>query len=395
MSKEITEMTINGQTYVLFDSPEMKCVRSADYNYDFRKTDGFFQRWGKTFDDNPSFAPSAEILDIEVSVNGCPNGCRFCYKGNTPQPATNMTFDTFKTIIDKFPKILTQVAFGITGIQTNPDFLRMMHYCREIGIIPNFTLSGIDLTDELADECAKVIGAVAVSAYQTDKNVCYNTVKKFLDRGIKQTNIHLLVAQENLPFVYEVLQDRLTDSRLQGMNAIVFLGVKPKGRAVSGYTPLSLKQYQDLVRYCFDKEIPIGFDSCSAPKFEAAVKDESFDMPQEQKNRLIQCSESCESSAFSSYINVHGLFFPCSFSENECGFDGVSVLDCNSFLDVWYSADAKRFREALKARTVCDCRHCPIFPVLDAEIFPNQEGILRNIPECVSGEKLIHLGSNK
>ena len=29
-----------------------------------------------------------------------------------------------------------------------------MEYCREIGVIPNFTLSGIDLTDEMAEKCA-------------------------------------------------------------------------------------------------------------------------------------------------------------------------------------------------------------------------------------------------
>jgi len=109
-----------------------------------------------------------------------------CYKANKNTPATNMTFDTFKAIFDKMPPTLTQIAFGITGVKTNPDFLKMMEYSRAHGVIPNFTLSGIDLDDDMADKCAKLIGAVAVSAYQTDKNVCYNTVKKFTDRGLKQ-----------------------------------------------------------------------------------------------------------------------------------------------------------------------------------------------------------------
>ena len=38
-------------------------------------------------------------------------------------------------------------------------------------------------------------------AYESDKNVCYNTVKKFTDLGIKQTNIHLCYYKENMDFV--------------------------------------------------------------------------------------------------------------------------------------------------------------------------------------------------
>ena len=39
-----------------------------------------------------------------------------------------MTFDEFKIIFDKMPKTLTQIAFGIMDIKTNPDFFKMMEY---------------------------------------------------------------------------------------------------------------------------------------------------------------------------------------------------------------------------------------------------------------------------
>lgn len=366
MKPKMSVIEADGQRYLLIDGEEAKLVRSPEYKYNFDKRTGYFARWGRTLNDDPQFAPAGpEILDIEISVNGCPNGCRFCYKGNTPQPATNMTFETFKAIIDKFPKTLTQVAFGITGIQTNPDFICMMEYCREIGVIPNFTLSGIDLYDEMAEECSRLVGAVAVSAYETDKNVCYDTVKQFTDLGIKQTNIHLMVSQETLPFVYEVLQDRMSDPRLHGMNAIVFLGVKPKGRAVDGYHTLSLEQYQQLIKHCFDHDLAIGFDSCSAPKFEAAVKADDSLSP-ERKKQLIQCSESCESSAFSSYINVLGEYWNCSFCEDEPGWEPVNVLKADDFLkDVWYSEPIKKFREKLLASEVEGCRRCIVFPEIN------------------------------
>ncbi len=286
-----------------------------------------------------------------------------CYKSNTNEKATNMTFDVFKEIIDSMPKTLTQIAFGITGIQTNPDFIRMMEYCREIGIIPNFTLSGIDLTDEMALKVSKIVGALAVSAYESDKNVCYNTVKKFVDLGIKQTNIHLLVSKENIDFVYEVLNDRLNDPRLSDMGSIVFLGVKPKGRAKDGYTSLSADKYKDLIEFCFSHNLSIGFDSCSAPKFETAIK--SMDISDNKKKKLISCSESCESSLISSYINCHGEYWHCSFSENEDGQNCVNCMEYDDFMDVWYSEEVKRFRAKSIANSQDGCRHCHVFPEIN------------------------------
>jgi len=349
----------------VIDTEKFKAFRSAKYNYLFNKTNGYFARWGKRPEDDPEMAPAPEILDLEISVNGCPNNCHFCYKGNNSGKPTNMSLDTFKLIFDKMPKSLSQIAFGITGMQTNPDFIPMMEYSRAHGVIPNFTLSGIDVTPELARTVSKLVGALAVSAYESDKNICYNTVKIFTDLGVKQTNIHLLVSNETLPFVYEVLADRLNDERLANLNAIVFLGVKPKGRARKGYSSVPSTEYAKLVKHCMDANITFGFDSCSAPKFESAVRESNY-LSDEQKTRLIESSESCESSIFSSYINVDGIYWHCSFSENESGIKGINVLEANDFVkDVWNAPEAIKFRTKLLHTQVGGCRHCPVYPEIN------------------------------
>jgi MoaA/NifB/PqqE/SkfB family radical SAM enzyme len=362
---------IDNSHYILLDNEYAKVVIGYDYNYIFLKKSmfgcnaGFFQRWGNKIEDNPNFSPiGPEILDIEISVNGCQNACSFCYKNNKNIPATNMSLDTFKSIIDKFPRTLTQVAFGITGVQTNPDFIPMMEYCRSIGVVPNFTLSGIDLTDELADKLAKVSGALACSAYQTDKNVCYDTVKKFTDRGMSQVNIHLMVSQETLEFAKEVINDRVTDPRLSKLHAIVFLGVKPKGRAKGHFHTLTQEQYEDLIRYTMDKNFNFGFDSCSAPKFEASVKNINLD-PQ-IIDKMIESSEPCESSLFSSYINTHGEYWHCSFAEEQEGQEFVDVIQAKDFIaDVWYSEPVKRFRQKSIQSMHNGCRQCTVYPEIN------------------------------
>ena len=350
------------------DEPDRKDFSSPDYNYTFCKKTGYFERWGRTRDDDPDYAPAPEILDLEISVNGCPKiageSCRFCYKGNTAGEPTNMSFDTFREIFDKMSTALTQIAFGITGVQTNPDFLRMMHYTRERGVIPNFTLSGADLTDRLAEECAEVVGALAVSAYERDRDLCYNTVQKFVSLGIDQTNIHLLVSKETMPFVMQVVRDRLKDPRLQEMGSIVFLGVKPKGRARDNFHPITKEGYKVLVGLCLAAGIRFGFDSCSEPKYEHAVK--SFPFPDNAKRMLIECAESCESSLMSSYISCDSKYWHCSFAENEDGQRCVDVLDAEDFVrDVWNSPEVVEFRERSVESGVGGCRYCTVFPEIN------------------------------
>jgi hypothetical protein len=276
-----------------------------------------------------------------------------------------MTFETFKTIFDKMPKTLTQIAFGITGLQTNPDFFRMMEYSREHGVIPNFTLSGIDLTPELADRIAKVSGAVAVSVYQTDKNVGYNAIKMLTDRGMKQVNIHLMVSEETFDFACEVMNDRLKDERLANMRAIVLLGVKPKGRARGSYNPLSYDKFARLVLTSMRRNITVGFDSCSAPKFEKLVDDPRVDFGA-NKGPLKSMIESCESTLFSSYINQRGEFFPCSFCEGEGEWvEGIDVVAAETFDSVWCHPRVSAWREKLMSSACNGCRKCIAFPEIN------------------------------
>ena len=131
---------------------------------------------------------------------------------------------------------VTQVAFGADAKGTsNPDLFKIMKYTRQKGIIPNITIA--DCSDKIADKLVKYVGAVAVSRYKK-KDYCYNSVKKLTKRGLKQTNIHILVSEESYEDILETFEDIHNDSRLAKLNAIVLLNLKKKGRGV-GYHRLS------------------------------------------------------------------------------------------------------------------------------------------------------------
>jgi hypothetical protein len=63
----------------------IKMFRSESYNYNFRISDGFFQRWGRTLEEDPTWSPfGCEIVDIEISDGeSCPMTCAFCSPAGT------------------------------------------------------------------------------------------------------------------------------------------------------------------------------------------------------------------------------------------------------------------------------------------------------------------------
>jgi hypothetical protein len=265
-----------------------------------------------------------------------------------------MSLDVFKKVIDKYPFALTQVAFGVdSDCSSNPEWYDIFKYCREKGYVPNTTVSDCDT--ELAEKLASVCGAVSVSRYD-DKDLCYDGISNLKKSGLNQVNIHIMISDETLDHVYETVEDYLSNySGLKdNLNAIVLLGLKQKGRGV-GFNKVKFDEFKKLVKYCLQENVPLGFDSCCANKFMKSVED----MPNKKIYELT--CEPCESGLFSSYINVDGEFFPCSFIEGTPGWEkGISVVDCGDFLkDVWFNPRVIEWRNTL----IKNKRNCPVYDV--------------------------------
>ena len=341
----------------ILDNDQVKLVQSEGYNYIFNKVSGFFARWGKELGEDPEGAPFPEILDIEVSTI-CRNGCSFCYKGNTGN-GKNMTLETFCKIIDKMEyngiSFLTQIAFGAdAGAVSNPELFDMMRYARRKGIVPNITVA--DISEGTAEELVKVCGAVAVSRY-TDKDKCYDSVKRLTDLGLRQTNIHIMLSEETIGQVWETIRDYGKDERLRGLNAIVILSLKKKGRGLN-HRVVSQEKFNEIVEYCLENGVPLGFDSCSAPKFLKAIEGHA------DRAKFEILAEPCESTLFSSYINVDGEFYSCSFCEGVGFGKGINVLEQEDFIrDVWKGETTEKWRERLLRN-----RRCGNFGCLEYEV---------------------------
>lgn len=336
----------------------VKILRSPGYNYNFDMKTGVFMRWGTGFSSDPVSAPFPEILDIEVTeVCAGPSGrpCSFCYKSNVGHRGRVMSFDTFKSIIDKM-SFLTQIAFGADAQATsNPDLFRMMEYSRKKRIIPNITVA--DISDETAKVLAGLCGAISVSIYKhAGFDVGFDTIERLTKYGANQINIHYMVSEETVEDTYPLLDAIKTDPRLRNVNAVVFLGLKQKGRG-KRMSPVARPIYKKLIEYCMENGITYGFDSCSAPAFISSI------VGHENEATYRTLVEDCESTLFSSYIDVAGMFYPCSFTEGEGTWNqGIDVVAAESFIDdVWNHPRTVGFRNRLiENKDDNGCRNCPV-----------------------------------
>ena len=196
-----------------------------------------------------------------------------CYKDNGEDINTHhMTFNEFKIIFHKVNhnKMLTQIAFGICDINSNSDFFAMMEYSRENGVIPNYTCNGLEVTTEIAEQTAKICGAVAVSLVNKDKS--FNAIEKFIKAGMKQVNCHYVLSEETYDKTFDIIDEIV--EKLPGFNAIVFLQYKHKNPNSPYHSVLDVEKYKRLINYCNEKKINYGFDSCSAPIFLNSIKAE-------------------------------------------------------------------------------------------------------------------------
>jgi hypothetical protein len=339
--------------------PKLKMVRSEHYNLIFDKTNGNMIRFGKTpkSKDDPEMAPAFEILDYELSTR-CNNGCKFCYKGNSSTGKT-VDLDQFKYTISKLKSInpiWCQVAYGVGSLSYLPDLEEMLQFTRDNDIVPNITVACFEDEWEKLDAIKRLCGACAISNYDIQKTFSLAAYMAGAGSNLQQINIHQLLSQETYDNCTELLH-YMKEHPENPINAVVFLWIKPCGRAVNNFHPVNQDQLDTLINFALEHSIGMGFDSCSA----------HFVLQNEKMKQYKAFVEPCESTLFSAYLSVDGNFSPCSFTTQNTTTTPISriitIHDISEIDDLWYSKCYTDFREKL---TKGD-RRCPTFELCCAK----------------------------
>ena len=397
-----TEFKYNGYSYI--DNDKFKSVHGSDFNLYYRKSDGYAERWGrsKSNEDDPVYSRlGPTIMDIELAKdvhpdelqkykhelienNTCLGRCKFCYKSNSLVKHSHyMSLAKFKQILMQcanthvkiggsliffndeievdgvkmrainYPDLnwetdicncapLLQLAFGITNLTTNPELLQICAFSQKIGITPNITCHG---KDEVSDDFLKALcgmcGAISVSKYDKDKT--YNFLERLWYNGARQTNMHVLVAEETYDDIMETLYDMRNDKRLANLKSIVMLFLKRRGRG-ENYHTISDEKAEKIFKTALDNDIDFGFDICCSHRFNKFIK-KYFD----KERNSPESYDFCDSGRFSGYVNTLGEYCPCSFIENNgIWLNGPNVLECKNFIkDIWLGDLSEMYRACL------------------------------------------------
>lgn len=287
---------------------------------------------------------------IDIGVMGhCINNCKFCYQGEKDEP--NMTLDNFKQIIDESGEFTNQIALGGRGDPNlHEDFKAIVKYARDNKIAPNYTTSGINLTEEMVEITKEYCGAVAVSDYGTPHT--YEALKRFMDADCK-TNIHFVMTKLSFASALRLLygEDEWNgEVDLDKLNAIIFLLFKPQGKGINS---LDMQPYKSQTKIFSEMiknpncKFKVGMDSCMMNK----VLQHREMTPAEKL-----CADTCEAGRMSMYITPDMKMLPCSFGDHELHgvpFNGSNVRKIQS---IWQQEELfQQFRNILKKSPDC----CP------------------------------------
>jgi len=319
-----------------------KAFKNEDYEIYFNTVTGIEVMQGRDGKEDPFALDLPSLLDVGI-MGHCKHKCRFCYQGHEDEP--NMKLEDFKSIIDQVKHHTNQVALGGRGDPNHhEDFEGIVKYARSNGVVPNYTTSGIELTDEHV-EISKLCGAVAVSDYH--QSYTYDALNKFMNAGIK-TNIHLIFHCGAYDSVMKILygsdpwKGRVD---LEKLNAVIFLLFKPAGAGEELPWKPQEHELDNFSNLVFDNKakFKIGMDSCLINHVLKRIE------PNEIQRMSI---DSCEAARMSGYITPDMKFMPCSFADKKKWAIPISAKKDISY--IWNrSRPFKQFRQILKKNQCC------------------------------------------
>lgn len=317
----------------------------------FNKATGMYMRTGvldnegKDTGKDVFMARYPELIDVGI-MGHCIHGSKGlciksgvqCYQSGLRVQKPNMSVEDFRKIAEESKGKVYQIALGGRG---DPDmhenFEEILKICVENDIVPNFTTSGLGMTEEKAALCKKYCGAVAVSEYRQPHT--YKAIDMLLKAGVI-TNIHYVLGNNSIDEAIKRLENK---DFPKGINAIIFLLHKPIGQ---GEMSNVLKADDERVKRFFEIisdnrfDFQIGFDSCSVPG-----------LINYSRNIASASVDTCEGARWSMYISADMVAYPCSF--DQAGRWSYDIKE-DSIENAWFSDQFEDFRNSFRN----SCKGC-------------------------------------
>lgn len=214
------------------------------YRTIFDQRTGFFVRKEEHGWEEPTWsADGPELIDLSIT-SYCQRTCSFCYRGANDLKYTHLNLNDVKNVVTQAVACGTfQIALGGGNPNQHPEFIEILKFIRESGIVPSYTTNGDGLTDKVLNASADYCGAIAVSIYPPiDEVYISRLLEKINSYGIR-VNLHAIIRDDYLELWTKWLYD--TPDYMKNVNAIIFLN----------YKSLFKFQFDNLLSMIFEKAI--------------------------------------------------------------------------------------------------------------------------------------------
>ena len=186
---------------------------------------------------NESFGLLSAPTEVHFAItNRCSVGCEHCYMDAGQADKDELDTESFKKALDVLAGMkVFHIALGGGDALEREDLFEIAAYARDKGIVPNLTISGINLTDEIARQM-RIFGQVNVSVDGLGSNYgifrgkdMFEHADRALDMLVRagiSTGINCVLGRDN----FDMLEELFAYAAGKKLNEIEFLRLKPSGR---------------------------------------------------------------------------------------------------------------------------------------------------------------------
>ncbi|UCG13397.1 MAG: radical SAM protein [Deltaproteobacteria bacterium] len=318
-----------------------------------------------------------------ATTEACPVQCRHCYMSAKEGETGELTTEKLKAALEVLAEMgVFHVALGGGEALVRSDLFEIATYTRELGMVPNLTVSGALMTAQIAQQM-KLFGQINVSVdgvglrygvfrSQDRFDDAHRAIKMLLDAGVS-TGINCVVGRRNFDGIPELFQY----AKEHGLNEIEFLRFKPVGRGSKSYLLERTTYEQNLSLLPMLSKLSERHGLC-------AKIDCSF-IPMlcahNPPRQLLETTATygCEAGNVLLGIRSDGSVSGCSFLQGE----GLSVFDLRA---AWASDENLEKLRTWPRRAPEPCRSCPYLDICKGGCHAVSAAVTGNIdapdPDC-------------
>jgi radical SAM protein with 4Fe4S-binding SPASM domain len=326
---------------------------------------------------------SAPITTHFAVTNLCPMGCKTCYNLSGPSAPDELSTAEAKRVLDVLAEMrVFTVAFGGGEPLARSDLFELAHYARQRGITPTLTTNGFYIDRRMARRC-RVFSHIHVSldgvseTYEAVRGVdgfeyAARALELLTGSGIS-VGVNCVVCRANFDYLEELVRFVL-DYKVRD---VIFLRLKPGGRARSSYMELGLKPEQRRSFCALLNELTLRYGIYS--HVDCAMMPFIYWHRPDKELLDLFAAEGCIAGNDIIEIQPDGRVRACSFAADTA---------CTAFqlADSWHTAPSlKAFRRWTENASE-PCRSCGYLPLCRGGCHAVAEALTGDLnnpdPEC-------------